>query len=70
MPRARRAARISLRVIGVINEAEQFADALGLIGFGVSTLGHDSWGGAIGRNAKEISKRLDELKKLCRPLTD
>jgi hypothetical protein len=69
MPREKHAPRVSLRAIGLINEAEQFASALGLIGFGVSTLGQDSWGGAIGRNASEISKRLEALKSLLRPHT-
>jgi hypothetical protein len=69
MPR-KSAERVSLRAIGLICEAKQFADALGLIGFGVATLGHDSWGGAIGRNALELSKRLEAIKSLLRPYTD
>jgi hypothetical protein len=66
MPRARRAPRVNLRAIGLIDEAEHFADALRLIGLGLSTLGLETHGPAVGANASEISKRLDELKKLCR----
>jgi hypothetical protein len=62
----RRAPRMNLRAIGLIDEAENFATALRLIGLGVSTLGRDNDGGAIAANASEISKRLGALKSLLR----
>jgi hypothetical protein len=62
MRRAQPALRANLRAAGLIDEAENFAAALRLIGLGLSTLGYD--GGAVGANALEISKRLDALKSL------
>jgi hypothetical protein len=67
MPRAQRAPRTNLRVVGLIDEAEHFADALRLIGLGLSTLGLETHGPAVAANASEISKRLDALKRLLRP---
>jgi hypothetical protein len=65
MPRAHSVPRPNLRAAGLLDEAENFAAALRLIGLGVSTLGHEH-GGAIAANASEISKRLDAIKSLLR----
>ena len=64
MSQANSATRKNLRAIGLIDEAENFAAALRLIGLGLSTLGYE--GGALAANASEISKRLDGLKSLLR----
>jgi hypothetical protein len=64
MPRAKRAPRVNLRAIGLIDEAENFADALRLMGLGLSELRHEHHGAAVGANASEISKRLDALRSL------
>jgi hypothetical protein len=66
MPRPQPAPRTNLRAIGLIDEAENFADALRLIGLGLSTLGLEAHGPAVGANASEITKRLEALKTALR----
>jgi hypothetical protein len=66
MSQANNATRKNLRAIGLIDEAENFAAALRLIGLGLNTLGHN--GGAVAANASEIAYRLEALKKLLRPV--
>jgi hypothetical protein len=58
------AARANLRTLGLIREAEQFADGLRLISLGLDALGYK--GGGVTASANEISKRLVEIGKTLR----
>ena len=55
----------NLRAAGLIREAEQFADALRLASLGLDILGYK--GGGVTACANEISRRLAELNKFCKP---
>jgi hypothetical protein len=60
---------MSLRVLGLIREAEMFASALRMIALGMTVL-EIKQGDGVTANANEISKRLDELKRLLPPPRD
>jgi hypothetical protein len=66
MPRARRAPpEKNLRALGLIHEAEQFADGLRLIALGFAVM-EMKQGGGVTACANEISKRLDALRTMLR----
>ena len=56
----------TLRALGLIDEAERFADALRLIALGMTGLGYTQGTDGVTANAVEISKRLASLKALLR----
>jgi hypothetical protein len=62
---ARRPPERNLRALGLIHEAEQFADGLRLIALGMTML-EIKQGGGVTACANEISKRLAELKAFLR----
>ena len=57
---AKKAPEPNLRALGLIREAEQYADALRLASLGLHTLGYK--GGAVTASANAISERLQALK--------
>jgi hypothetical protein len=65
MPRAKSPPEANLHALGLVHEAEQFADGLRLIALGMATL-EIKEGGGVTACAVEISKRLDALRAILR----
>jgi len=63
MPRAKSPPEANLRALGLIHEAEQFADGLRLISLGLAAM-EIKQGGGITACAGEISKRLDAVRTI------